>query len=206
LIGVVQLTAIPLAAQADPDKAVAGGGTIPAPWHARTDGDVSLTNVKFTVMNPGQHVTLGPAAIFWRDADTASGSYTIEAHFWQFAAPRHREGYGLIFGGRDLTGARQGYTYFIIAGTGEFLVKRRNGDSTSDVTKGWQSSPAVAKQDSAGKAENTLTVRVAGGKASFLVNGQEVYSGSSTGLDLAGVYGYRVNHNLNVHLGPISKK
>ncbi|HTR20792.1 MAG TPA: hypothetical protein VMH88_08055 [Gemmatimonadales bacterium] len=206
IAGVAQFAAIPVAAQADSDKAVAGGGTIPAPWHAHTDGNAPLTNVKFTVMNPGQHVTLGPAAIFWRDADTASGSYTVEAKFWQFAAPHHREGYGLILGGRDLAGAGQRYTYFIIAGTGEFLVKRRNGESTSNVTSGWQANAAVVKQDTAGKAENTLTVRVSAGKVSFLVNGKEVYSGNSADLDVAGVFGYRVNHNLNVHLGPIAKR
>lgn len=203
---VAQLAATPIAAQGDPDKTVAGGGAIPAPWHAHTDRNAPLTNVKFTVMNPGQHVTLGPAAIFWRDADTASGSYTVEAKFWQFAAPSHREGYGLIFGGRDLAGAAQRYTYFIVAGTGEYLVKRRNGDSTAAVTTGWVANSAVAKQDTAGKAENTLTVRVVPGTVTFLVNGKEVYSGSSAGLDVAGVYGYRVNHNLNVHLGPITRR
>ena len=206
LAAVTQFVATRLSGQADSDKAVAGGGSIPAPWHTHTDRNAPLTNVKFVVMSPGQHVTLGPAAIFWRDADTASGNYSIEAKFWQFAAPRHREGYGLIFGGRDLAGAGQRYTYFLIAGTGEFLVKQRNGESTSPVTTDWQSNAAIVKQDSAGKSENTLTVKVAGGTVTFLVNGKQVYSGNSAGMDVTGVYGYRVNHNLNVHLGPITKR
>lgn len=191
-------------AQADPDKAVAGGGAMPAGWNARTDGNAPLTNVKFEIMNPGQHVTLGPAAIFWRDADTASGSYAVEATFWQFAAPRHREGFGLFIGGSNLTGTSQRYTYFIVAGTGEFLVKRRIGDSTAAVSGGWSANAAVAKQDSAGKAKNTLTIRLANGKASFLVNGTEVYTTDAANVDVSGVVGYRVNHNLNVHLGPIA--
>lgn len=191
-------------AQADPDRAVAGGGAMPAGWNARTDGNAPFTNVKFEIMNPGQHVTLGPAAIFWRDADTASGSYAVEATFWQFAAPRHREGFGLFIGGSNLTGASQRYTYFIVAGTGEFLVKRRIGDSTAAVSSGWSANAAVAKQDSAGKAKNTLTIRVANGKASFLVNGTEVYTTDAANVDVSGVVGYRVNHNLNVHLGPIA--
>jgi len=191
-------------AQADPDRAVAGGGAMPAGWNARTDGNAPFTNVKFEIMNPGQHVTLGPAAIFWRDADTASGSYAVEATFWQFAAPRHREGFGLFIGGSNLTGASQRYTYFIVAGTGEFLVKRRIGDSTAAVSGGWSANAAVAKQDSAGKAKNTLTIRVANGKASFLVNGTEVYTTDAANVDVSGVVGYRVNHNLNVHLGPIA--
>jgi hypothetical protein len=193
-----------LAAQDDPDRAVAGGGALPAGWHARTDRNAPLTNVKFVLMGVGQHVTVGPAAIFWRDADTASGNYTVEAKFWQFEAPRHREGYGLFIGGSDLAGVGQQYTYFIIAGNGQFLVKRRRGDSTAVVSGGWAASPAIVKTDSAGKAENTLTIRVTNGRASFGVNGTEVYATDATGLDVAGVVGYRVNHNLNVHLGPIA--
>jgi hypothetical protein len=190
-------------AQADPDRQVAGGGTMPAGWHARTDRAAPLSDVKFEIMDPGQHVTLGPAAIFWRDADTASGSYGVEATFWQFAAPRHREGFGLFIGGSSLTGANQRYTYFIVAGTGEFLVKRRIGDSTTVISGAWSPNAAVVKQDSAGKAKNTLTIRVANGKASFLVNGTEVYSTDAGLVDMSGVVGYRVNHNLNVHLGPL---
>ncbi|HJQ64844.1 MAG TPA: hypothetical protein VJ816_00635 [Gemmatimonadales bacterium] len=192
-------------AQADPDRAVPGGGTMPAGWNARTDGNAPLTNVKFEVMNPGQHVTLGPAAIFWRDADSAAGAFSVEATFWQFAAPRHREGYGLFIGGANLTGPTQRYTYFIVAGTGEFLVKRRSGDSTAVVSGGWTTNAAVAKQDSAGKVKNTLTIRVANGKASFLVNGTEVYTTDAANVDVSGIVGYRVNHNLNVHLGPLTR-
>lgn len=191
-------------AQADPDRAVSGGGTMPAGWNARTDGNAALANVKFEIMNPGQHVTLGPAAIFWRNADTTSGSYSVEATFWQFAAPAHREGYGLFIGGSNLAGASQRYTYFIVAGTGEFLVKRRSGDSTAVISGGWSANAAIVKQDSAGKAKNTLTIRVANGKASFLVNGTEVYTTDAAKVDVSGVVGYRVNHNLNVHLGPIA--
>jgi hypothetical protein len=197
--------ASPLWAQNDdPDRTVAGGGAMPAGWHVRTDKDAPLANVKFVVMNPGQHVTLGPAAIFWRDADTASGSFSVEAKFWQFEAPRHREGYGLFIGGSDLAGSAERYTYFIIAGVGQFLVKRRTGEATTVVSGSWSENPAVVKQDSAGKAENTLRIRVANGKASFLVNGTEVYSTDANGLDTKGVVGYRVNHNLNVHLGPLT--
>ena len=49
------------AAQADPDKAVSGGGTLPAGWSAKTDRNAPLTNVKFSKMGEGWHFTLGPA-------------------------------------------------------------------------------------------------------------------------------------------------
>jgi len=177
---------------------------MPTGWHARTDRDAPLANVKFVVMGSGYHVTLGPAAIFWRDADTASGDYTAEAKFSQSEPPRHREGYGMFVGGSDLAGPAQRYTYFLIAGNGQFLVKRRVGDSTAVVSGGWADNPAIKKTDSAGNAQNTLSIRVANGKASFRVNGTEVYMTDAANVDVKGIVGYRINHNLNIHLDPIA--
>ena len=119
-----------LTAQADPDRSVAGGGTLPPGWHARTDGNRPLASVKFDSMSVGHHVTLGPATIFWRDADNATGSYTAEAKFWQFPSDTHRdhrEGYGLFIGGSALPAAGQRYTYFLIRDDGMFLVKLAYG-------------------------------------------------------------------------------
>jgi hypothetical protein len=206
-------TAVAVGAQADPDQPVAGGGKMPPGWHARTDGNRPLTNVKFDPMNVGNHVTLGPAAIFWRDADNAAGSYTIEAKFWQFPSDTHRdhrEGYGLLFGGSALEAPGQRYTYFLIRDDGTFLVKRRQGDSTWAVTKEWTANDAVAKRDTGpnleivAPLENTLTVRVAPATVAFLVNGKLVYQANASDVDVKGLVGYRVNHNLNVHLGPLT--
>src|SRR5256885_1433208 len=58
-----------LSAQADPDRAVAGGGGVPSGYHARTDRNAAMTNVKVATMGTGMHFTLGPAVIVWRDAD-----------------------------------------------------------------------------------------------------------------------------------------
>jgi hypothetical protein len=195
-------------AQADPDRTVAGGGTMPPGWHAhRPQRAAQWCEVRDH--EPGQHVTLGPAAIFWRDADSASGNFTVEAKLWLFSVPRHPEGYGLFIGGSDLSGAGQRYTYFIIRHDGSFLIKRRTGDSTSFVTPKWTPSSIVAKPDSGASGdlpksiENTLTIRVAGETVSFLINGTQVFSAPATDVDARGVVGYRVNHNLNVHLGPL---
>jgi hypothetical protein len=201
-----------LMAQADPDRPVAGGGTLPPGWHARTDGNRPLTNVKFDSMSVGHHVTLGPATIFWRDADNATGSYTVEAKFWQFPSDTHRdhrEGYGLFFGGSALQAPGQRYTYFLIRDDGMFLVKRRMGDSTWAVTTGWTASDAVTKRDTGAvettkPLENTLTIRVTPADATFLVNGKIVYKANGGDVDSKGIVGFRVNHNLNVHLGALA--
>lgn len=201
-----------LAAQADPDRPVSGGGTLPPGWHARTDGNRPLANVKFDSMSVGHHVVLGPATIFWRDADNATGSYTVEAKFWQFPSDTHRdhrEGYGLFIGGSTLQAAGQRYTYFLIRDDGMYLVKRRMGDSTWAVTNGWTASDAVAKRDSgpsvetAHPLENTLTIRVTPTDATFLVNGKIVHKANASDVDTKGTVGFRVNHNLNVHLGQL---
>ena len=199
-----------VAAQADPDRPVSGGGTLPPGWHARTDGNRPLANVKFDSMSVGHHVTLGPAAIFWRDADNASGSYTVEAKFWQFPSDTHRdhrEGYGLLIGGSALQAAGERYTYFLIRDDGMFLVKRRMGDSTWAVTTGWTANEAVLKRaataDTTKPLENALMIRVTPTDVTFLVNGKPVYTAKANDVDASGIVGFRVNHNLNVHLGQL---
>ena len=201
-LGVLLTLPVALLAQgADPNIPVAGGGSLPAGWHAHTDKNAPLANVKFVAMGNGHHTTLGPAVILWRDADTASGSYHVVATFTQTKAPRHLEGYGLLFGGRDLAGAAQRYTYFLVRGDGTFLIKRRSGDSTSFVTPDWTPSPAVVKADGAsGAATNELGVAVKGDSVRFLVNGKDVYVTKAASVDAAGLVGYRVNHNLDVHV------
>jgi len=91
-----------------------------------------------------------------------------------------------------------------VRGDGTFLIKRRvAGDSTVEVSKGWTESSAVVKADSAGKATNELGILVQGGKVSFQVNGKEVYAAKAADLDTQGIAGYRVNHNLDVHLSAL---
>ena len=163
-----------------------------------------MTNVKVATMGTGMHFTLGPAVIVWRDADAATGDYHVVASFTQTKAPTHPEAYGLFIGGHDLAGPTQGYTYFLVRGDGKFLIKRRVGDSTVVVNPGgWTANDAVVKADSAGKATNELSILVSGGTVKFMVNGKEVYTAKASDVDAVGVVGLRVNHNLDVHVGPL---
>src|SRR6185503_15183014 len=74
----------------------------------------------------GWHVTMGPAAVLYREADKASGSYHVSASFTQSKAD-YPEGYGLVIGGSNLGAASQKYTYFLVREDGKFIIKRRNG-------------------------------------------------------------------------------
>lgn len=200
--------AAPVAAQqGDPDRAVAGGGTLPPGWTARTDRNAPLAQLKFATMGNGYHVTTGPAVVLYRAADTAQGSYHVVATFTQTVAPRHPEAYGLILGGSDLQAANQAYTYFLVRGDGTFLVKRRQGDSTWAVSagdtpqsRGFTSHAAVVKADSAGRQTNELGIAVGPERVRFLVNGKDVLIVPAAQVNTKGTFGLRVNHNLDVHV------
>jgi len=186
----------------DRDRAVPGGGTLPAGWSARPDADGDLKNVKFVVMEPGYHLTLGPATILYRDRDRVNGPFHTLAKFHQMKKLRHAEGYGLIFGGQALSGNGQKYTYFLVRDDGTYLIKRRDGDSTTEVTKGWTGHPAIARGDAQGKATNLLEIdaKLDPSKVVFKVNGQTVHTADAKTMDLKGIVGIRANHNLDLHV------
>jgi hypothetical protein len=193
-----------LAAQADPDRSVPGGGVFPAGWNVRTERNAPAAMVKFVAMGGGFHATMGPAAIMWRDADVATGNYHTVATFTQTKAPTHPEAYGLIFGGQHLGDSAQAYTYFLVRGDGQISIRRRAGYANKPTAiLEWTPNDAVHKADAAGAATNELAVLIKDGKASFTVNGTEVYSTDAANVDAAGIVGYRVNHNLDVHVSAI---
>jgi hypothetical protein len=199
-IGVAVLPLVAQQHQADPDKKVAGGGTLPSGWKGRLDsGDKTLAGVKAMQMGGGIHFQTGPAGIYYKPADTMTGAYEAHATFTQLAPAAHPEAYGLIIGGADLDGAGQKYTYFIVRQDGKFMVKRRAGAATPTVAD-WTDSAAIKKPDSAGKMTNTLAIEVGTDKVRFLVNGTEVTSVDAATVDTAGTAGLRVNHNLNLHV------
>jgi hypothetical protein len=190
------------AAREDPDKPVQGGGSLPAGWSARPDKEGQEANVKFVAMEPGYHLTLGPATILYRQKDNAKGPFHTLAKFTQTKKLKHSEGYGLFMSGQSLAGKDQKYTYFLVRDDGSYLIKRRNGETTTDISKGWTAHPAVKKGDAEGKATNLLEIdgKQNAGKIDFKVNGQTVHSTAATAMDIKGIVGLRVNHNLDVHI------
>jgi hypothetical protein len=194
---------LPLAAQEhapDPDHAQQGG-TVPAGWTVRADkGDAS--GAKIQTMGKGLHVTTGPAIILYRANTDGSGPFHTLATFTQTKPSKHPEGYGLFVGGKGLDGAARQYVYFLVRQDGSYLIKRRDGEQTSDVSKGWVQSAAVKKADAKGSATNLLEVdnKRDPTRVAFLVNGQEVYATDAKGMALDGIVGIRTNHNLDVHI------
>jgi hypothetical protein len=183
------------------DKPVEGGGILPAGWSARPDeGD--LKSVKFVIMEPGYHLTLGPAIILYRETDKAEGSFHTLATFHQMKKLEHAEGYGLFVGGQSLTGPGQRYTYFLVRDDGKYLIKRREGEKTTEITQGWRANPAVKKGDAQGRATNLLEIdaKQDPAKVVFKVNGKTVYTTDAKAMSLKGIVGLRANHNLDLHV------
>jgi hypothetical protein len=175
---------------------------LPPGWIARPDKGDEPSKIRFVAMEPGYHLTLGPATILYRTEDMAQGPFHTLATFHQMKKPRHPEGYGLFVGGKQLKGKDQTYTYFLVREDGAYLIKQRKGDSTSAVTKGWKPSGAIKKADAQGKATNLLEIDAKQDpkKVDFKVNGQSVYSAPADQMDLTGIVGLRVNHTLDVHI------
>ena len=187
----------PLAAQA------------PKGWKMRVDRSTSASDpdapgtVKFMQMGSTLHATTPQAAVFWNPASTASGTYTLKGTFTLMKPSGHTNYYGLVFGGSNLEGAAQSYTYFLVAQDGTWLVKKREGEVASDVIKKTPSD-AVKKPGADGKSTNALEVRVGADKIDYVVNGTVVQSAPKAGVKTDGNYGFRSNHLLEVSVDGLS--
>ena len=183
----------------------------PKGWKVRPDSSASASdpdaagNIKFVTMGTGFHATNPRAAVYWNPANTATGNYTLKGTFTLMKPSGHTNYYGLVFGGSDLDGPNQSYTYFLVAQDGTWLVKKREGEVASDVIPK-KASDAVKKPGTDGKSVNALEVRVGADKIDYVVNGTVVNSSPKAGTKTDGTYGIRVNHLLEVHVDDFGAK
>ena len=192
------LTVAPLVAQA------------PKGWMVRADRSTSASDpdgagtIKFVTAGAGFHATNPQAAVYWNAANTATGAYTVKGTFILQKPSGHTNYYGIVFGGSDLEGAKQAYTYFLVAQDGTWLVKKRTGDTATDNVLPKAASDAVKKPGADGKSTNALEVRIGADKIDYVVNGTVVGSSPKTGIKTDGIYGVRVNHLLEVQIDGLS--
>jgi hypothetical protein len=178
----------------------------PAGWKQRVDRSTNASdpdaagNIKFVTMGAGFHATNPQAAVYWNPTTKTTGAYTLKGTFVLQKPSGHTNYYGLVFGGDQLEGAAQSYTYFIVAQDGTWIVKRRDGDVAKDVLPK-ASNDAVKKPDASGKSTNALEVRVGADKVDYVVNGTVVGSSPKSAVARTdGLVGIRVNHQLEVHI------
>jgi hypothetical protein len=153
-------------------------------------------DLTFVSKGKGLHVKGGPAGTFWDARNNAAGNYTLKATFSLNQPSSHTNYYGLGFGASQLEGASQSYSYFVVAQDGSYLIRQRVGNDVKDVMRAPHQS--VKRPDGAGRSSNTLEVRVAGDKVSYVVNGEVVHSVAKNAVTTDGTVGFRVNHQLDV--------
>ena len=170
------------------------GGNQAEGWETRLDGGTDATSVlHFRTMGDGVHASTAGrgAAIFWQPTSMAKGDYTISASFTQTEPSGHPNAYGLFFGGADLSGPNQHYSYFVIRQGGQFLVKQRMGNETPTVVD-WTAHDAINDLDDQGRSTNTLVVEVGSAQVRFLMHGTEVTSQPRSAVDTDGMTGLRI--------------
>lgn len=181
------------------------GAQVPAGLKMRVDRSTdaqdpdNVPDLKVVTVGKGFRSTGGPAAVFWYPANTVTGNYTVRATFRLMAPSNHRNFYGLVFGGSALEGAAQAYTYFVVAQTGEFLVKGRSGASTPNIQPATKNA-AVKVPDASNQSVNTLEVKVAADTITYSVNGTAVHTTPRSAAKTDGIVGVRINHVLDVQV------
>ncbi|MDR9416237.1 MAG: hypothetical protein RI564_08135 [Gracilimonas sp.] len=207
-----------VAAQERPNPNIPQGNNMEVPegWEVRLDkpsqeviiGDQpDSSDIYFVNMTPGWHITSGPAGIYYHPANTTEGNFSIqtEIHFFD-PGDRNREAYGLFWGGKNLQDPEQSYYYFLIRNTGEYLIKKRSGESTS-VLKNWTAADTIQVFDAETEGSsvlNVLSISVQDEQIVFEINEEKVEAISSEEIESQGIFGLRVNHSINVHISDLA--
>ena len=182
-------------------KPASAAPAAPAGWSARFDKPVADPSVsRLSTMGSGLHFTAGPSGTWYR-TEPVDGLYRVQATFSQTRAPNHPEAYGIMVFGRQMDTPTQNYVYFMVRGDGKWSLKHRANDTDVHTIHDFTSHPAIAVQDSTGKATNTVAIDVAADSVRFIVNGQTVQAMPRSYLkDVSGNPGIRMNHGLDVHV------
>ena len=172
----------------------------PEGWEMRFDRSGTPDSaVSFVTMEPGWHVTTGPRVILYDPLMVASGTYQVRTTIHLFRSPP-REAFGLFIGGSDLQGADQSYTYFLIRGDGHFLIKQRQGLETPTLQEWTKHEAIVPHEGGDDPVTNVLAVNVGATSIEFFINGVQVTSVGTEGVQTSGIVGLRVNHRLDIHV------
>jgi hypothetical protein len=214
-LAIAALSASTLAAQ-DADRSVKGGITASG-WKGKVDRrpasqGKSVADSKFASEGGALRLSIGPAAYYWNDANTASGDYQVKATFKEHKmAASHPHSYGIFIGGADLASDTEKLVYCIVYGNGTYSVKTFNGPKVTTLVDR-AAHDALKKADANGESVNEIGWQVKGDDASCMVNGVAVKTFKKAELvgpdkiaSTDGVYGIRVSHNLELTVSGLAK-
>jgi hypothetical protein len=201
----------------DKDRKVAGGGIMAAGWQGKVDAKgvsqgLSVKDSKFEQKGDTYHLTIGPATTYWNPANTVKGDYTVKATFTE---PKqdfsHPHPMGLFIGGSKLGTPEQSLMYCVAYRSGQFLIRRLNGDAVTNVVP---RTPHEAIKKAASPTEpvtQEIAWVVKGGKADCVINGVSVASlpvadvvGPGKLESTDGIWGIRVSHNMDLTVSKLA--
>ena len=192
-------------------REVAAGGIAASGWTGRIDpkeaaAGQKLENAKLEQTGNSLHVTTGPAVVYWKPENTASGDYTVSATFNEpqyMNVNDHPHPYGLFIGGNDMGTDQQTYLYCAAYGNGNFIVRGFGPEPFQ--MNGGRGEANAAVNKAAGKNQpvtQQIALSVKGSKVDCAINGKTVASYDKSALVTAGklkstdgVYGIRFAHN-----------
>ncbi len=123
----------------DKDRAVAGGGITVPGWTGHVDAKgtaagLTVKDSKFEKQGDALHLVIGPATTYWNPANTVKGDYTVKGTFTE---PKqdfsHPHPMGLFIGGAKLGTPEQSLMYCVAYRSGNFLIRRFNGDTVTTI-------------------------------------------------------------------------
>ncbi|MFT4843760.1 MAG: hypothetical protein ACI8UD_003768 [Planctomycetota bacterium] len=176
-----------------------------APWSARHDSSEDEQQPDRVTQLPGGGIKVAPGGnvTLWRQAAAIAPPFQLSMRVQTTNQVEHPHGAGLVFGGKHIADDQQSYSYFLVRGDGQFLIKTRDGGDTEDICL-WTEHAAIRKEDAEHlQASNVLTVVVGPETTQFLVNDVEVHRESNERLHTTGRYGVRLVHDLAVQFDQI---
>ena len=186
---------------------VHAAGNLAEGWSVRADSGTGADN-KLTMEGAAFHfITGGPPSsngTYFNPAWTATGNHTFSATLTQNVKATHPDAYGLAFGGANLAGDNQTYTYFEVRQAGEFYIATRKGTVVTAIVP-WTNNAAIKPEGADGKQSNNLSVQVNGANMIFSVNGTEVNRQPTTAVQVNGLFGFRVCHRLDITVTDVKK-
>ena len=202
-------------------REVAAGGIAASGWSGRIDpkeaaAGQKLENAKLEQTGDVLHVTTGPAVVYWKPENTASGDYTVSATFNEpqyMNVNDHPHPYGLFIGGNDMGTDQQSYLYCAAYGNGNFIVRGFGPEPFQ--MNGGRGEANTAVNKAAGKNQpvtQQIALSVKGNKVDCSINGKSVASYDKSALVTAGklkstdgVYGIRFAHNTDGTVAGLTK-
>ena len=149
------------------------------------------------------NILTGASSILFSPRVSVSGDYRIELEVLQFDPGGRNEGFGLLFGGTDLSSPERAYLYFLVRQDGHHLLKRRQGERTF-VIRDWEAHSGIRRwEDRAPGLDHIrqhVVLEVEGDGLRVRVNGEEVRALTGQTLDTDGVVGLRVNHGVSIRV------